>query len=319
MEPEADGPVEKLTNVDLFAKDSAASTGSEPPDVIAFRDKSRRSSSVRLSNATSAYDVDVSDLASNTLALFHNALRHETATYASFAAPVFATHVPVTKSDETVDELLDRWVVLGRFMVLVSRIEEVVCKTVFRDVNVGFRREALAVEKTHKAIKERLNYGYELFARATSKACRALEKNASGETLKKFKIATEAQINFATDTMGKCEQFIQSVDDLGDKPLRHPNLEREVWDTLQKVCRRENFGFTAVQLFRWSKNESYLVRWMSRHTSSKEQLMRKVQEWVKMYTERDDKKDPAVSPDPAREATKDFSASSSSSDENPDA
>lgn len=293
------------------------STSSGPPNVIVRRGKTRRRAARKEKNKgkQAAYDVDVTDLASNTLALFHNALRHEIDLYDGFAAPVLDTHVPFNDADDLVDGLLDRWTVLSRFMVLVSRIEEVVCASVFEDVNVGFRREALAVEKAHKAIAERLLYAYELFVRATSNAAGVLDKSPSSEALKKFADATAAQIRFARDTAERCEKFVLSVDDLGDEPLRHPHLEREVFDTLKKVCREENFGFTAVQLFRWSKKEGTIKSWMTRHSTSKaerDKIMSNVEEWIKMYSERDHVKDLEETRE-KREVTKAFSSSSSTS------
>lgn len=309
---------DQLSPVNLLRKgdNDKGSPSTSPPDVIVRRGKTRRLAARKGKKSEHpAYDVDVTDLASNTLALFHNALRHEISVYDGFAAPVHDTHVPIDESDDLVDGLLDRWTVLSRFMVLVSRIEEVVCAAVFEDVNVGFRREALAVERAHKAIAERLTYAYELFVRATSNAATALDKHPSAETLTKFASATGAQIRFAKDTSERCEKFVLSVDDLGDEPLRHPHLEREVFHTLKTVCREENFGFTAVQLFRWSKKESTIKSWMTRHSTSKEErekIMGNVEEWVKTYSERDHLQELEETRE-KRDVTKAFSSSSSSS------
>lgn len=274
----------RVVSTDEFLRNSG-----DAAEASKKRDKGvGRQSEGKTGGNESGYDVEVSDLPENTLALFHNALRHEISSYKSYANDMLGMYVPKGRDDPSVKVLLDKWGELSRFMVLVSRIEEVIANAVFRDVRVGFRREAMELQKTHRLICERVEFAFELFVRATNRAAAALEGDPTMGMLGKFGEATEKHTLFAEDTAKRCEQFVKAVNELGEGKLRYPKLECEVWDTLQKVCRQQHFSFTAVQLFRWSANDTHLLRWMSRHTSSKSQLMDRVESWVHQYTGRVD-------------------------------
>eukprot|EP00171_Calliarthron_tuberculosum_P008494 IDg8494t1 len=136
-------PVDVVTAA-KFQESEVANAADVPSDIVTTRkskrdksekrhkrDKRKDKSSKKKAGASSSgtssnYNVEISDIAENTLALFHNALRHEITTYRNLAIPVVGVHEPRDKDDPTIKVLLDQWSELSRFTVLVSRIEEVI-------------------------------------------------------------------------------------------------------------------------------------------------------------------------------------------------
>lgn len=240
----------------------------------------------------SPYDLSRGMYAANVQALAHNAVRLEMADMWGDILPSLQSRceegVETGLAESDAKDVRDWWSGFARFALTASLVDDMVNKTAFEDVYVGFDKETKHIHKMYLKVQEKNNVHLEMAAKKMAKAVSAFEDDVSVPGFTGLVKAWQSLASMLADIYAESEALVKAIDRWVRNPFEYKDLEKQAARIFTNKKRwgddDSKRGEMVVILCRWVGTEELMREWMFRNLTKKE--LRGIDKWMDDYRDR---------------------------------
>lgn len=242
----------------------------------------------------SPYDLARGMYAANVQALAHNAVRLEMADMWGDILPSLQSRcdedagVENALAESDARDVRNWWSGFARFALTASLVDDLVNKTAFEDVYIGFDKETKVIHKMFLKVQEKNNVHLEMAVRKMAKAVTMFEDDVSPAGFTALVKAWQTLASMLADIYAESEALVKAIDRWVRNPFEYKELEKQAARIFTNKKRwgddESKRGEMIVILCRWVGTEELMREWMFRNLTKKE--LKCIDKWMDDYRDR---------------------------------